>query len=287
MVIKCTETGTANGAEEVVTNQTELDLGIGCREWRCNATDKLPESLAGGVLMPQLSPDLEAPAKVLIKEWEAHERPREKLATFGSASLTEAELLAVLFGTGSGGKDVITWSRDVLKTAGGLGGLLSLPKERLLEIPGIGLARSMQIQAILELTRRYLASSLRSGEGFTRPEMVKDYLAAQLRHQDREVFAILLLDSQHRLLHYCELFYGTINAAPVYPREIIKLVMRHNAAAVILAHNHPSGVAEPSQADQRVTTRIREALSTIDVALLDHFVIGAGETVSFAERGWL
>lgn len=227
------------------------------------------------------------PEKLMIKEWQAHERPREKLATFGSASLTDAELLAVLFGTGTGGKDVLTWSRGVLQAVNGLGGLLALSQERLLEIPGIGLARSMQVQAILEVTRRYLASTLRSGEGFTRPEMVKDYLAAQLRHQDREVFALLLLDSQHRLLHYCELFYGTINAAPVYPREIIKLVMRHNAAAVILAHNHPSGVAEPSQADQRVTARIKEALTTIDVALLDHFVIGAGETVSFAERGWL
>jgi len=222
-----------------------------------------------------------------IKDWRVEERPREKLAAHGAASLTDAELLAVMFGTGRQGQDVLEWSRSVLKSAGGLAGLFALPQEQLLELPGVGLARCMQVQAVLELTRRYLATPLRDGAGFTRPEMVKDYLAAQLRHQPREVFALLLLDSQHRLLHYCELFYGTINAAPVYPREIIKLVMRHNAAAVILAHNHPSGVAEPSQADQRVTTRIQEALTTIDVALLDHFVIGAGETVSFAERGWL
>lgn len=225
--------------------------------------------------------------KLGIKDWAPEERPREKLATQGASALSEAELLAVMFGTGTGGKDVLTWSREVLQTTGGFVGLLAMDGKQLLEIPGIGLARSMQIVAILEVTRRYLAATLRKGEGFTRPEMVRDYLAVQLRHQAREVFVVLLLDSQHRLLHYCELFYGTINAAPVYPREIIKLVMRHNAAAVILAHNHPSGVAEPSDADQRVTDRIAEALRTIDVNLLDHFVIGAGETVSFKERGWL
>ncbi|WP_194756125.1 RadC family protein [Aliidiomarina indica] len=226
-------------------------------------------------------------AKGAIKAWAPEERPRERLAAHGPGNLSDSELLAVLFGTGSAGKDVLTWSRDVLQASGGLAGLMTMEPHHLLDIPGIGLARSMQIQAILELTRRYLAATLRKGEGFTRPEMVRDYLAAQLRHQGREVFVVLLLDSQHRLLHYCELFYGTINAAPVYPREIIKLVMRYNAAAVILAHNHPSGVAEPSDADQRVTDRIGAALQTIDVNLLDHFVIGAGETVSFKERGWL
>jgi DNA repair protein RadC len=117
--------------------------------------------------------------------------------------------------------------------------------------------------------------------------MVKDYLTTQLRHQSREVFVVLLLDSQHRLLRYEEMFHGTINAAPVYPREVLKMVMQHNAAAVILAHNHPSGVAEPSQADQRVTERLKKALSLVDVALLDHFIIGSGDPVSFAERGLL
>lgn len=124
-------------------------------------------------------------------------------------------------------------------------------------------------------------------DGFTEPSLVKDFLTAKLRHQSRELFVLLLLDSQHRLLHYEELFQGTINAAPVYPREVIKLVMKHNAAAVILAHNHPSGVAEPSQADQRVTERVKKALNLIDVSLLDHFVIGAGAPISFAERGLL
>lgn len=222
-----------------------------------------------------------------IREWPVEERPREKLAKHGSQALSDAELLAVLFGTGTSGSDVMTWSRTLLQDSGGLGALLSLPEAQKRKLKGVGSARCMQLQAVLEISRRYLASTLEKGEGFTRPDMVKDYLASQLRHQPREVFAILLLDSQHRLLQYKELFYGTINAAPVYPREIVKLVLECNAAAIILAHNHPSGVAEPSQADRRVTDRIKEALSTIDVAVLDHFVIGAGESVSFAERGLL
>src|SRR5690554_190506 len=222
-----------------------------------------------------------------IREWPNTEKPREKLAQYGSQGLSDAELLAILFGTGTAGKDVMTWARQVLHEANGLGALLAMPAAEQLKIHGLGNARCMQLQVIMELSRRYLASTLEKGESFTRPQMVKDYLAAQLRHQPREVFAILLLDSQHRLLHYKELFYGTINAAPVYPREIVKLVLEKNATAIILAHNHPSGVAEPSQADQRVTQRIKTALETIDVNVLDHFVIGAGETVSFAERGLL
>ncbi|RTE86502.1 MULTISPECIES: DNA repair protein RadC [Gammaproteobacteria] len=222
-----------------------------------------------------------------IREWPTEERPREKLAKYGSQALSDAELLAVLFGTGTAGTDVMSWSRTLLQDSGGLGPLLSLPEAQKRKLKGVGAARCMQLQVVLEISRRYLASTLEKGEGFTRPDMVKDYLASQLRHQPREVFAILLLDSQHRLLHYKELFYGTINAAPVYPREIVKIVLEYNAAAIILAHNHPSGVAEPSQADRRVTDRIKDALQTIDVAVLDHFVIGAGESVSFAERGLL
>ncbi|CUS47614.1 MAG: DNA repair protein RadC [Idiomarinaceae bacterium HL-53] len=222
-----------------------------------------------------------------IREWPVEEKPREKLAKHGSQVLSDAELLAILFGTGTAGEDVMTWSRGLLQQAGGLGALLALPEPQKRALKGVGTARCMQLQVVLEISRRYLASTLEKGEGFTRPQMVRDYLASQLRHQPREVFAILLLDSQHRLLHYKELFYGTINAAPVYPREIVKIVLEFNAAAIILAHNHPSGIAEPSHADRRVTDRIKDALATIDVSVLDHFVIGAGETVSFAERGFL
>lgn len=222
-----------------------------------------------------------------LKTWPSQERPREKMAEMGVNALSDAELLAILLGTGVRGKDVVTYARELLHAFDGIGGMLAAPSAELLAQPGLGPARVMQLQVVMELSRRYLAWQLRRDEGFTQPSMVRDYLTAQLRHQQREVFVVLLLDSQHRLLKYVELFHGTINAAPVYPREIIKLVMQHNAAAVILAHNHPSGVAEPSQADQRVTERLQKALMMIDVALLDHFVIGSGEPVSFAERGLL
>ncbi|MDN7125583.1 RadC family protein [Pseudidiomarina terrestris] len=222
-----------------------------------------------------------------VKNWPAQERPREKMAELGVSALSDAELLAILLGTGVRGKDVVTYARELLHAFEGIGGMLAASTKELLQQPGLGPARVMQLQVVMEISRRYLAWQLRRDEGFTQPAMVRDYLTAQLRHQQREVFVVLLLDSQHRLLKYVELFHGTINAAPVYPREIIKLVMQHNAAAVILAHNHPSGVAEPSQADQRVTDRLKNALTMIDVALLDHFVIGSGEPVSFAERGLL
>ncbi|MGM0481922.1 MAG: RadC family protein [Pseudomonadota bacterium] len=222
-----------------------------------------------------------------IKEWPTTERPREKMQSNGASSLTDAELIAILLGSGRPGQDVVSFARQLLNDFDGIGPLLCATPQQLMASPGIGPARVTQLQVVLELSRRYLQWQLKRQDGFTEPAMVKDYLTTQLRHQAREVFVILLLDSQHRLLRYQELFQGTINAAPVYPREVLKMVMQHNAAAVILAHNHPSGVAEPSQADQRVTERLKKALSLIDVALLDHFVIGSGAPVSFAERGLL
>jgi len=222
-----------------------------------------------------------------LSQWPASERPREKLYAKGVNHLSDAELLAIVLGTGARGVDAVDYARRLLTEFNGVGGVLSASTDALKAIPGMGLARVAQLHVVLELARRYLKAQLERGDGFTEPSMVKDYLVAKLRHQHREVFVVLLLDSQHRLLNYTELFHGTINAAPVYPREIIKLVLSHNAAAVILAHNHPSGVAEPSQADQRVTERLKKALTMIDVNLLDHFVIGAGAPVSFAERGLL
>lgn len=222
-----------------------------------------------------------------IKQWPVAERPREKLQQQGAVALTDAELLAILLGSGQRGVDVVSFARTLLQSFEGIGPLLSAPAEKLLQQHGIGPARVNQLQVVLELSRRYLKWQLQRQDGFTEPAMVKDYLTSQLRHQAREVFVVLLLDSQHRLLRYEEMFHGTINAAPVYPREVLKMVMQHNAAAVILAHNHPSGIAEPSQADQRVTERLKKALNLVDVALLDHFIIGAGDPVSFAERGLL
>lgn len=185
-----------------------------------------------------------------LKEWPETERPREKLQQLGAAALSDAELIAILLGSGQKGVDVVSYSRQLLATFDGVGPLLCAPAEKLLKYHGIGPARVNQLQVVLELSRRYLQWQLKRGDGFTEPAMVKDYLTTQLRHQSREVFVVLLLDSQHRLLRYEEMFHGTINAAPVYPREVLKMVMQHNAAAVILAHNHPSGVAEPSQANQ-------------------------------------
>lgn len=222
-----------------------------------------------------------------IKEWPETERPREKMQQQGAFALSDAELLAILLGSGQRGVDVVAFSRSLLEAFDGIGPLLSAPAGKLLAYRGIGPARVNQLQVVLELSRRYLKWQLQRQDGFTEPAMVKDYLTTQLRHQSREVFVVLLLDSQHRLLRYEEMFHGTINAAPVYPREVLKMVMQHNAAAVILAHNHPSGIAEPSQADQRVTERLKKALNLVDVALLDHFIIGSGDPVSFAERGLL
>lgn len=222
-----------------------------------------------------------------VKDWPASERPREKLQSQGAAYLSDAELLAILLGSGRQGQDVVSFARRLLNEFNGIGALLTASPKQLLACQGIGPARVNQLQVVMELSRRYLQWQLERADGFTEPTMVKNYLTAQLRHHGREVFAVLLLDSQHRLLRYEELFHGTINAAPVYPREVIKLVMQYNAAAVILAHNHPSGVAEPSRADQQVTERVKKALSLVDVALLDHFVVGAGDPISFAERGLL
>lgn len=222
-----------------------------------------------------------------IKNWPQDERPREKLARHGSQYLSDAELIAVLFGTGTSKQDVMTWSRHLLSEANGLANLLAMSPAQRQQLYGVGTARCMKLQVIMELAKRSMATSLQRKEGFSNPQMVRDYLTCQLSHQQREVFAILLLDSQNRLRHYEEVFFGTINAAPVYPREIVKLVLEKNAASIILAHNHPSGIAEPSQADILVTERIKDSLSTIDVRVLDHFVVGAGEIVSFAERGLL
>lgn len=172
-----------------------------------------------------------------VKEWPVAERPREKLQLQGAQFLSDAELLAVLLGSGRQGQDVVTFARKLLHHFNGIGPLLVASREQLLECDGIGPARVNQLQVVMELSRRYLKWQLERTDGFTEPSLVKDFLTSKLRHQCRELFVILLLDSQHRLLRYEELFQGTINAAPVYPREVIKLVMKHNAAAVILAHN--------------------------------------------------
>jgi DNA repair protein RadC len=222
-----------------------------------------------------------------IANWPVAERPREKLLSLGPAALSDAELLAIFLRTGCVGKSAVDLARELLQEFGGLRPLLEASQTEFCRGLGLGNAKYAQLQAVLEMARRHLSASLQTGNALTSPGLVRQYLSARLRHQQREVFAVLLLDNQHRLITYTELFQGTIDSANVYPREVVKEALARNAAAVILAHNHPSGVAEPSQADQRITTRIQAALELVDIRVLDHMVVGDTEVVSFAERGLL
>ncbi|MGO3344333.1 MAG: RadC family protein [Marinomonas sp.] len=222
-----------------------------------------------------------------IKHWPEQERPREKLIHQGAEVLTDAELLAIFLRTGTQGISAVELARQVLEQFGGLRALLSASREEFCQGFGLGDAKYTQLQAVLEMSKRHLKEQLKRDTVFSSAEHVRNYLSSQLRHSQREVFAVLFLDSQHRLIRYQELFMGTIDAAAVYPREVVKAALQYNSAAVILAHNHPSGVAEPSQADISITEKIKQALDLVDVRLLDHFVVGDGSPVSLAERGLL
>ena len=220
-----------------------------------------------------------------ISHWPKEERPREKLLSKGAAALSDAELVAIFLRTGLPGITAIDLARGLLSEFGGIGPLLSARQVAFCERKGLGPAKFAQLQAALELTSRYIKEELRANPIFTSPQMVRDYLAVQMRGYQREVFVILLLDSRHQLLDFHELFQGTIDMAGVYPREIVKLALQNNAAAVIVAHNHPSGVAEPSQSDIAITKRIKQALALVDIRLLDHFIIGRGAVTSLADTG--
>lgn len=220
-----------------------------------------------------------------IRDWPAEERPREKLLQRGAAALSDAELLAIFLRTGVAGKSAIDLARELLAEFGGLRPLLEASLQRFCEAKGLGTAKYVQLQACLELSRRHLLSTLQRGDALTSPEHTRRYLSAQLRHRPREVFACLYLDNRHRVLDYEELFFGTVDGASVHPREVVRRCLAHNAAALIVAHNHPSGVAEPSRSDEQITRRLQQALELVDVRLLDHMVIGDGEIISLAERG--
>jgi len=223
-----------------------------------------------------------------IHEWPEEERPREKLLARGPTSLSDADLLALFLGSGIGGRDAVQTARDLLLAHGPLRVLLDRPARELSKLPGLGPARSCTRAAGLELAHRYLAAELQQGEAVgNNPVTVGRYLLHRLRGQARELFVVLFLDNRHRLIACEELFAGTINAAPVYPREVVRRALLHNAAAVILSHNHPSGDPEPSTADGQITEELQRALALVDVRLLDHFVVGEGRPVSFAERGLL
>lgn len=222
-----------------------------------------------------------------IRDWPSQERPREKLLQRGAGVLSDAELLAIFLRTGCAGRSAVDLARDLLQRFGGLRPLLEADRKNFCLAHGLGDAKFAQLQAVLEMGRRHLSATIAQRPAFQNPQMVKDYLVAEMRHRQREVFSVMLLDNQHRLLSYQEPFEGTIDAADVYPREVVKLALSHNAAAVILAHNHPSGIAEPSQADRRITERLQQALNLVDIRVLDHMVVGDGQVTSFAERGWM
>jgi DNA repair protein RadC len=220
-----------------------------------------------------------------IRDWPIDERPREKLLAQGAQALSDAELLTVLLRNGTRGRSALQVSRDVLQSFGSLRKLIAADRLRFCAERGLGLARYAELQAAIEIARRQLTEALRAGPALASPRATRDFLIARLRDLGHEVFCCLYLDNRHRLIHFEELFRGTIDGASVHPREVVKQALQWNAAAVIVAHNHPSGVAEPSQADEIITQRLKQALAVVDIRLLDHVVVGDGTSVSLAERG--
>lgn len=222
-----------------------------------------------------------------MRDWPAPERPREKLLERGAMALSDAELLAVVLRTGLAGCDATELARDLLATHGGLRALLDKDVRELQGLRGLGPGKAALLVASQELARRHLAADLTRGESLTSPRLTARFLSARLRGHAHEVFACLFLDNRHRVIRFEEMFRGTIDGASVHPREVVKRALSLNAAAVILAHNHPSGVSEPSGADRHLTRRLQDALALVDVRVLDHFVVGDGAPLSFAELGLL
>lgn len=222
-----------------------------------------------------------------IKEWPVEERPREKLLRRGERSLSDAELLAILLRTGVPGKTAVDLARDLLTRFQGLGNLLRADRRAFCESRGLGIAKYVQLKAVMEMARRHFQARIEGADLLTSPQATREFLGSRLQDYPYEVFACIFLDNRHRILHFEELFRGTIDGASVHPREVVRQALAHNAAALILAHNHPSGVAEPSQADRQITRRLVDALALVDVRVLDHLIVGRGEMVSFAEHGLL
>ncbi|MGD9953120.1 MAG: DNA repair protein RadC [Burkholderiales bacterium] len=222
-----------------------------------------------------------------IADWPSQERPRERLLAQGPDKLSEAELLAICLRSGIRGQSAVDLARQLLERYGGLAGLLAAGAGELRRVKGLGVAKAAQLAAVLELARRTLREDLRAGSALTSPGAVRDYLRLALGARAHEVFACIFLDAQHRVIEAQELFRGTLTQTSVYPREVVKAALAANAAAVILAHNHPSGVAQPSQADELLTRQLKEALALVEVRVLDHFIVAGNQALSFAERGLL
>ncbi len=222
-----------------------------------------------------------------IRDWPAAERPREKLIEFGAEALSDAELLAIFLRVGVVGKSAVDLARDLLTQFGSLNGIFSASEAELSQVHGIGASKFVQLQAIFEMSRRALTEQLQQKDVFESPKQVHDYLILKLGNLNKEVFLVLFLDAQNRLQASEQMFSGTLTETSVYPREVVKRAMHHNAAGVIFAHNHPSGIAKQSQADEMITKQLKQALALVDVKVLDHFIVAGNLTMSFAERGLL
>ena len=222
---------------------------------------------------------------MLLKDLPQEARPREKLLSRGAAALSDAELLALLLRSGIQGKNVLQLAQELVDRFGGVAGLLHTPAEALKTVKGLGPAKRAELVAVLELARRALAQQLTQKPLFNTPQAVRDYLQLQLGGLHHEVFAVLFLDSQHRLIALEEMFRGTLTQTSVYPREVVKQALTLNASSIVLAHNHPSGTAQPSRADEALTHTLKAALALVDVRVLDHFVVTASQAVSMAELG--
>lgn len=222
-----------------------------------------------------------------IKDLPAQARPREKMLSRGPSALSDVELLAILLRTGMAGKNVFQLAQELLDTFGGLSGLLNTGTTELEAIKGLGPAKRAEVAAVLELSRRGLAEQLRERQALHAPEAVKQYVQLHLAHKNHEVFAVLFLDNQNRLQAMEELFRGTLSQTSVYPREVVLRALHHQAAAVVLCHNHPSGSVQPSRADETLTQTLKAALALVDVRVLDHVIVAQGQALSMAEQGLL
>lgn len=222
-----------------------------------------------------------------ITDWPAAERPREKLIELGAQALSDAELLAIFLRVGVVGKSAVDLARDLLHQFGSLNAIFAASEHDLSQVHGIGSSKYVQLQAIFEMSRRALNEQLQQGDVFQSPQQVRDYLVLKLGSLTREVFLVMFLNAQNYLLATEELFSGTLMQTSVYPREVIKRALHHNAASVILAHNHPSGLAAQSSADEILTKQLQQALALMDVRVLDHFIVAGNQTMSFVERGLL
>jgi DNA repair protein RadC len=224
---------------------------------------------------------------VAITDWPAGERPREKLMRQGVATLSDAELLAIFLRVGVAGKSAVDLARDLLQRFGSLNGIFAASESMICEVRGMGPSKYVQLQAIFEMSRRALVEEMQGADALSSPRQVRDYLCLRLGGLKREVFMVLFLDAQNRVVAQEELFSGTLTQTSVYPREVVKRALHHNAASVIFAHNHPSGVAQQSRADEMLTDALKQALALVDIRTLDHIVVAGNSSLSFAEQGLL